>query len=415
MPPSPGARDKPRARKAARSRLTRLVTASGFYAFLLFAPALTALAPRGASALAIGEDEQGPFGIADDRRILLDVDSDPNDYPDSYDDGEGGTPPPSSPLSASGPSSSPAGASAPAASPAAAPTGAPTPTPTPSPTPSPTPDPSIRVEFVGQAPKFKVYASDKPGDFFKVSFGAVQELDAAGDVVQGRSIPSLASQQTTEWTQNVVVLGDVNATEVRMRFDLTQSAQLSRPCGGGSGRQVRLPGAEEELVIIVYLFTNGTTVPYGNGTLTVPDDAVKFNVEGTNWPFCDAGNSLRVEVEVEVEAASDATVTDGDDDDDESESDDDDASSDDTTTAMLSIPTGDSFVHLAVPTFAIIDGEERNVSVSVGDPGENGTKTSIDFTFPAFGTLYYDPVVSFGDDADARSTPTPTPEPEPEP
>ena len=137
MPPSPGARDQPRARKAARPRLTRLVTAaSGFYAFLLFALALTALAPRGASALAIGEDEQGPFGIADDRRILLDVDSDPNDYPDSYDDGEGGTPP-SSPLSAaSGPSSSPAGAFAPAASPAAAPTGAPTPTPTPSPTPS---------------------------------------------------------------------------------------------------------------------------------------------------------------------------------------------------------------------------------------------------------------------------------------
>ena len=93
MPPSPGARDQPRARKAARARLTRLVTASGFYAFLLFALALTALEPRGASALAIGEDEQGPFGIADDRRILLDVDSDPNDYPDSYDDGEGGTPP----------------------------------------------------------------------------------------------------------------------------------------------------------------------------------------------------------------------------------------------------------------------------------------------------------------------------------
>ena len=313
MPPSPGARDQPRARKAARARLTRLVTAaSGFYAFLLFALALTALAPRGASALAIGEDEQGPFGIADDRRILLDVDSDPNDYPDSYDDGEGGTPPPSSPLSASGPSSSPAGAFAPAASPAAAPTGAPTPTPTPSPTPSPTPDPSIRVEFVGQAPKFKVYASDKPGDFFKVSFGAVQELDAAGDVVQGRSIPSLASQQTTEWTQNVVAIGDVNATEVRMRFDLTNSTQLARPCGGGGPpTSAHFTEDSHELVIIVYLFTNGTTVPYGNGTLTVPDDAVKFNVEGTNWPFCDAGNSLRVEVEVEVEAASDATVTDG--------------------------------------------------------------------------------------------------------
>ena len=284
MPPSPGARDQPRARKAARARLTRLVTAaSGFYAFLLFALALTALAPRGASALAIGEDEQGPFGIADDRRILLDVDSDPNDYPDSYDDGEGGTPPPSSPLSASGPSSSPAGAFAPAASPAAAPTGAPTPTPTPSPTPSPTPDPSIRVEFVGQAPKFKVYASDKPGDFFKVSFGAVQELDAAGEVVQGRSIPSLASQQTTEWTQNVVVLGDVNATEVRMRFDLTNSTQLARPCGGGGPpTSAHFTEDSHELVIIVYLFTNGTTVPYGNRTLTVPDDAVKFNVEGTN-------------------------------------------------------------------------------------------------------------------------------------
>ena len=103
-----------------------------------------------------------------------------------------------------------------------------------------------------------------------------------------------------------------------MRFDLTNSTQLARPCGGGRPPYVCAlhRGLPAELVIIVYLFTNGTTVPYGNRTLTVPDDAVKFNVEGTNWPFCDAGNSLRVEVEVEVEAASDATVTDGDDDDD---------------------------------------------------------------------------------------------------
>ena len=101
-----------------------------------------------------------------------------------------------------------------------------------------------------------------------------------------------------------------------MRFDLTNSTQLARPCGGGGPpTSAHFTEDSHELVIIVYLFTNGTTVPYGNGTLTVPDDAVKFNVEGTNWPFCDAGNSLRVEVEVEVEAASDATVTDRDDDD----------------------------------------------------------------------------------------------------
>ena len=133
MPPSPGARDPPRARNGARAQpRTRRLVASGFYAFLLLA--LTALAPR-VSALALGEDE-GPFGIADDRRILIDVDFDPNDYPEPYDDE--GTPP-FSPLSAPGPSSSPTGALAPAAAPAAAPSAAPTPTPTPMPSPSPTP------------------------------------------------------------------------------------------------------------------------------------------------------------------------------------------------------------------------------------------------------------------------------------
>ena len=403
MPPSLGARDPPRARPAARALpRTRRLVASGFSAFLLLA--LTALAPR-ASALALGEDE-GPFGIADDRRILLDdVDFDPNDYPEPYDDE--GTPP-FAPLSAPGPSSSPTGALAPAAAPAAAPSAAPTPTPTPtpSPTPSPTPDPGIRVEFVGQAPKFKVYASDKPGDFFKISFGAVQELDPAGAVVQGRSISSLASQKTTEWTQRTVILGDVNATEVRMRFDLTESTQLARPCGGGPPTSAHFAEDKHELAVLVYLLTNGTTVPYGNGELVVPDDAVKFNVEGTNWPFCDAGNSLRVVADVEVEAASvtDGTVTDG------SADEGGDASGLSTKTTRRSIPTGDSVVNLDAPTLAIVDGEERNVSVTVGAI-EGGTKTSIDFTFPAFGTLYYDPVVSFGGDAEPDPEPSPSPSP----
>ena len=356
MPPSLGARDPPRARPAARALpRTRRLVASGFSAFLLLA--LTALAPR-ASALALGEDE-GPFGIADDRRILLDdVDFDPNDYPEPYDDE--GTPP-FAPLSAPGPSSSPTGALAPA---------------------------------------------DKPGDFFKISFGAVQELDPAVAVVQGRSISSLASQKTTEWTQRTVILGDVNATEVRMRFDLTESTQLARPCGGGPPTSAHFAEDKHELAVLVYLLTNGTTVPYGNGELVVPDDAVKFNVEGTNWPFCDAGNSLRVVADVEVEAASvtDGTVTDG------SADEGGDASGLSTKTTRRSIPTGDSVVNLDAPTLAIVDGEERNVSVTVGAI-EGGTKTSIDFTFPAFGTLYYDPVVSFGGDAEPDPEPSPSPSP----
>ena len=135
MPPSPGARDPPRDPPRARALpRTRRLVASGFYAFLLLA--LTAIAPR-VSALALGEDE-GPFGIADDRRILIDVDFDPNDYPEPYDDE--GTPP-FAPLSAPGPSSSPTGALAPAAAPAAAPSAAPTPTPTPTPSPTPAPEP----------------------------------------------------------------------------------------------------------------------------------------------------------------------------------------------------------------------------------------------------------------------------------
>ena len=234
----------------------------------------------------------------------------------------------------------------------------------------------------------------------------MQELDPAGAVVQGRSISSLASQKTTEWTQRTVILGDVNATEVRMRFDLTESTQLARPCGGGPPTSAHFAEDKHELAVLVYLLTNGTTVPYGNGELVVPDDAVKFNVEGTNWPFCDAGNSLRVVADVEVEAASvtDGTVTDG------SADEGGDASGLSTKTTRRSIPTGDSVVNLDAPTLAIVDGEERNVSVTVGAI-EGGTKTSIDFTFPAFGTLYYDPVVSFGGDAEPDPEPSPSPSP----
>lgn len=253
---------------------------------------------------------------------------------------------------------------------------------------------ALKIEFVGKAPKFKVFSGVKPDDFFKITFGAIKELDASGNAVAGRSISSLASEKLTEWTEKDVTLGNATAKEVRMRFDVSTSKHLQKPCGGGKpcgASCAHFDKAKHQIDVVVYLVEQNTAVPYGNSTIAVKSNSVKFNVESENWPFCDAANSLSVTAHIQTAlkaAGNDAVVnitnrtnTTG-------------SSVGEPDGTEIVVPSGASAVAFDLPTIALVNDVETNVTVTV-DVSAAGDSTTIDFVFPNFRKLYYDPTVGF--------------------
>ena len=264
---------------------------------------------------------------------------------------------------------------------------------------------ALKIEFVGKAPKFKVFSGVKPDDFFKITFGAIKELDASGNAVAGRSISSLASEKLTEWTEKDVTLGNATAKEVRMRFDLSTSKHLQKPCGGGQpcgASCAHFDKAKHQIDVVVYLVENNTAVPYGNSTIAVKSNSVKFNVESENWPFCDAANSLSVTTDIEtVEkvASNDAVVNTTDRTNTTGSS-----SGSEPDGTEVTLPSGASAVAFDLPTIALVDELETNVTVTVDASSSGDSTTKIDFVFPNFRKLYYDPTVGFEGESGASSS-----------
>merc|ERR1711939_1096580 len=62
----------------------------------------------------------------------------------------------------------------------------------------------------------------------------------------------------------------------------------------------------------------------------------------------------------------------------------------------VTLPSGTSAVEFDLPTIALVDDVETNVTVTV-DASSSGTSTRFDFVFPNFKSLYYDPTVGFED------------------
>ena len=99
-----------------------------------------------------------------------------------------------------------------------------------------------------------------------------------------------------------------------MRFDVSTSKHLQKPCGGGKpcgASCAHFDKAKHQIDVVVYLVEQNTAVPYGNSTIAVKSNSVKFNVESENWPFCDAANSLSVTAHIQTAlkaAGNDAVV-----------------------------------------------------------------------------------------------------------
>lgn len=136
--------------------------------------------------------------------------------------------------------------------------------------------------------------------------------------------------------------------------------------------------------LVTYLFTNPTSVPYGDTAVAVPADGVKFNVEVHSWPFCSDGHSLSVELDVKEGKERNDKVKFK-------------KKSKKVKNARHHHEVEMEAGRIDVPAFAILDGVVTDIETIVKDAG---AKRSIEFVFPHFSeSLVYDPVVEIhGDD-----------------
>lgn len=161
-------------------------------------------------------------------------------------------------------------------------------------------DEGLRVEFTGKSPHFRFYPDAAVNEtYLWVKFSKVEELTADGKGVNGHKISSLAATDAT-YAWGTEEVSGVNVTFVTVsigRFALGNSWRDD--CSG-----VPALANSTNMVITVkamFGFGQNLTVPYGyNNTLGVLANSMKFNIEASDFPFCNVTNRLSIQLKLGI-------------------------------------------------------------------------------------------------------------------
>jgi len=307
------------------------------------------------------------------------------------------------------------------------------------------------VEFIGKAPKLRIYPGGSDGDsdddsndtWVMLTFGKIEELDAQGGRVAGRAIMSLAAEKGINWTQGTRMVGGASAVVTRMELPLEYGGSFREAaCGGGGGSQggdsdtspgggsdkspaggkARRLASPGSVAVEIFVFASDAMVDYGNYSIPVTRGQLKFNVESETWPFC--GTDHRLEVNLDVKVPGDEApkkVEEVAEDEVEAEAESGGSGSSAGGRKGGRKPKGKSMrqsaggrdVNFDLPEMALVDGSTMASEVEVQS---SGGRTTIAFRFPYFErTLLYDPTASFGVDSATEPVTAPTSAPATEP
>ncbi|GIL63579.1 hypothetical protein Vafri_17619 [Volvox africanus] len=249
---------------------------------------------------------------------------------------------------------------------------------------------STRVRFLGKSPNFQIYPNTSLSSYLQLRFSKFEERDSNDNKVQGHSVESLASADPA-WTAGNSTLSDgTNLTYVRMTLNPANRTGFKADCSGNNAgrRMLAAPSSTStNATVIVTLYfglDQNTTFPYGlNKTVSVSKGGLKFNVEYSNWPFCNDSNVLGMEIDLLVKGDTAAqsnvsTATDG--------------------AQVLSVALGDnttSNIYFANYAYEAKNGT-RNMSVGVS-LASNSSKSTVTLRLPNPApntTVYYDPTVT---------------------
>lgn len=219
------------------------------------------------------------------------------------------------------------------------------------------------IKFIGKAPRFKFFPNGvRNGDsraFIIFSLDSIEEIEASqGQGGPPHKIGNLASDRKLVLTGPIIKelnlpSGAVNVTDVNF-----------------GGNPTNFPNTN--ISIDTYLF-NGkqNRISYAGQQINLPPFSFKWSLYIKSWPFKSIQNSLKLSVSLltpntfrfEREERKYRNMT-------------------------ASINTGLSTALLDFPTVALVDGVVSNVTI-------NTIGNTVEFIFPKFNELFYDPSISF--------------------
>jgi len=211
----------------------------------------------------------------------------------------------------------------------------------------------VTVQFVGSSGKIKLFPSNDSNSFIMVSQSKLTEMTPSGNKVSANSVNFVSEHLS--WS---AVTKTTNG-----------STTYYSTTYGGSSQSFSLGSATVTFSLTANLYQTSAVVPYGNSSVNVVSNSLKFSVSITGWPFNSNNNYLSYDITVEDKGG-------------------------DQDGSLETVDNGQR-VHLdggyiEVPTTAIIDGVTKNINVTYTTVGQS----TINFEFPHFSqSLYYDPTI----------------------
>ncbi|EFJ48714.1 hypothetical protein VOLCADRAFT_90488 [Volvox carteri f. nagariensis] len=245
------------------------------------------------------------------------------------------------------------------------------------------------VRFLGKSPNFQIYPNTSLSSYLQLRFSKFEERDSSDKKVQGHSVESLASADPTWTAGNTTTSDGTNLTYVRMTLKPADSQGFSADCPTNSGRRMLAAPSSTTTnatvtVTLYFGLDQNTSFPFGqNKTVNVSKGGLKFNVEYSDWPFCNANNILSMEIDLLIKGDAAAqpavsTASDG--------------------TQVLSVPIGDNMtsnIYFANYAYEAQNGT-HNMTVGV-NATTSGTTSTVTLRLPnptPNTTVYYDPTVT---------------------
>jgi len=221
-----------------------------------------------------------------------------------------------------------------------------------------TPTADVRVDFVGNSGKIKLYAGSDPNTFIMISQSKLAETDSTGKTVNSRNVQLSSTDGSWSALQHQTQNGtDYYASTYTSTFEVDKQ-------GNNDGTTVTFQ-------LTAHLYQKPANISYGNTTIIVKENTLKFSVWVTGWPAFGDGNTLNYAITLSSKGGDNGgnLKTEGKD-------------------KKVETDSGS----LDLPTLALADDEPVNVGISLDS---NGGKQSINFVFPALeNTLYYDPTMT---------------------
>lgn len=158
---------------------------------------------------------------------------------------------------------------------------------------------NVKVGMVDNSAHVRIFASPTSDQYFAVRLGKIIEVDASGNELTQHSITSFSDISITaggmQGTSGWAWVGASLASYIKLSLPLSAVSFSACPGAAASRKMLTSSGVDGFVnMTVFYNITSDTTVQYGGNSVPVAANATKINIEANGWPFCSPSNKLRV-------------------------------------------------------------------------------------------------------------------------